>query len=87
MKNPCDECLVKVCCTEQCNEKEVYTEWSIRCLEKICMKVYSRNGNRRKHIKKELWKQHEMCADRCEKNTQENQNIFKRILGHDVFSD
>ena len=50
MKLPCLQCLVYPCCTDFCNEFFDYREDLKHNITKLTVKVYSKNGIKRKNI-------------------------------------
>lgn len=54
MKNPCDNCLVKVCCTQFCKDKENYREELNRILDGLQPHIFSVNNHQRKNLSKNI---------------------------------
>jgi hypothetical protein len=80
VENPCDKCIVKSCCSFVCEEKDTYHSSLCKELEKITPYMYSKSGNRKKHILLSIKKQAEACARKIEKDSNEINNIiFRRV--------
>ncbi len=84
MINPCAACVVRVCCTLICKEKEDYTSELQVELESLGPKLYSRNGNRRKHVRYDIKKRNEKIIKKLNRNLSEIQSIFHRATSGPV---
>jgi hypothetical protein len=70
MPSPCDDCLIKACCTEICEKKELYTMYyrnSLRYYE-----VRGRTGAEAYHPS------YKSVCDKLQEATTENAKILKR---------
>jgi hypothetical protein len=81
MKNPCDDCLVKACCSKQCNEKDEHIEYIIwNELKDICKLIDETDHTLKKNIPKEVRKKHKEIRKLCNKVSNETTEIFKRYI-------
>jgi uncharacterized protein (UPF0335 family) len=74
MKNPCDECLIKPCCSDRCDKKHSYTEFLSNELQDIYKLMYNDGPN------KEVRQRYLKIRKLCDRNTNENNIIFERYL-------
>jgi hypothetical protein len=79
-KNPCDQCLVKSCCTEWCKPKNEYTDENLDFLTRLCTIIYKNNGKKRRNISTEVKNAHEQALNVCEENKVELALILKRYV-------
>lgn len=75
MKNPCDICVVKACCTAICKEKYAYRDYIEFKVRHLWPHLYSINGNRRKHIPATIKKERDVYMKRMEKNCEDLNRI------------
>ncbi len=54
MNNPCNNCIVKSCCTQVCKDKENYTEHLNTILNGLQPHLFSINKHQRKKIPQNL---------------------------------
>lgn len=54
MKNPCDGCIVKSCCTQFCKDKENYREELNRILDGLTSHFFSVNNHQRKNLSRNI---------------------------------
>ena len=80
MKNPCDKCLVKACCTLVCAGKHEFLE---KCILDLTAFIDSKNYNMKNNCtakKRLLEKAESRLAAICQKNNREIQTIVMRVL-------
>ena len=79
MKNPCDNCLLKPCCSCMCNNKDEYTEFLINALTDISHLMYDEKGNKvNTGILVKL--EHERILKLAQQNADEKDKIFDRYF-------
>jgi hypothetical protein len=72
MPSPCDDCLIKACCTEICEKKELYTTYYRNSLR------YYRNSGRTGAIGMTYHPSYKMVCDKLQEATNENAKILGR---------
>lgn len=58
MKNPCDECIIKMCCRTLCEEKNIHSAHITNQLLPLEKKIYSVKEYLRKYLKPSLTKEY-----------------------------
>ena len=82
MKNPCDVCIVKACCTQVCKDKENYRGEVNKILDGLMPYTFSKNGHQRKKIPQNIYI-HWQKKIRLQKiNHQEINRIVGRIFSN-----
>ena len=80
MKNPCNNCIIKACCTKLCKEKETYTEQVLVQLSLFCKEhIYDVFGNVIKHQNDaEIQIKLNKYRNICKRNNKEISSIILR---------
>jgi hypothetical protein len=77
--NPCETCLVSICCTQLCDEKKEYTEQIQQIFESFCkLHIYDEKSQRKKVTDPEIKEKYVGLVTKCKKNTKEVKTIFDR---------
>lgn len=80
MKNPCDVCIVKACCTQLCEAKENYREHLNIILDGLKPHTFSKNGHQRKKIPQNIYIHWEKKIRLQKINHQEISIIAERVF-------
>lgn len=78
MKNPCDECIIKMCCRTLCEEKNIHSARIASYLLPLEKKIYSVNGNKRKRVKLSIMKEYTVRLKQYNKELDEISRIHIR---------
>lgn len=79
MKNPCDICIIKVCCTTVCEPKYEYMNRIISNLTLFSNEyIYDEYGNKKQNLYGIVKLKYDHMVDLCQKNLEEIQSIFNR---------
>ena len=81
MKNPCKLCLIQACCTDICNEKFCFLDWSLNNLYELGKKhIYTEEGYKKSNIPQTIQEQHDKLVSVCKKNKDEIDDILYRYV-------
>jgi hypothetical protein len=80
MKNPCDVCVVKACCTQVCKDKENYRAEVNKILDGLMPHVFSINGHQRKKIPQNIQTHWTKSIELQKINHQEINRILNRVF-------
>jgi len=84
VKNPCDICIVKACCTLFCKDKEFYTERLNTEVTQLRRHIYSVSDNKKKKIPRTIRLHWESKTKLQAMNLREINNILDRgTSGHE----
>ncbi len=78
MKNPCNICVVKACCTLFCDDKVNYTSCLSEEVASTRKYIYSISGNKRKKVSRNITLQWESKQKLQKTNAQEIRTIIDR---------
>ena len=79
MENPCNTCLISVCCTDLCEDKRLYTEEILDIFYRFCnLHIYDEKSERKANIPKDIQIEYDKLVKECEKNTREVKTITDR---------
>jgi hypothetical protein len=78
MKNPCDVCIVKACCTLFCEDKVDFTSCLNEEVASTRKYIYSISGNKRKKVSRNITLQWESKQKLLKINLREIKTIINR---------